>query len=43
MQKNEVSIIDGVIKAAYGDPRIPDYSENNQSIPVLSFQEPACA
>ena len=32
MQKNDISIIDGLIRAAYGEPWIPDYSDNTQYI-----------
>lgn len=43
MQKNDVSIYNGLIKAAIGHPWMPDNSENIQHIPILSFQDPAFA
>lgn len=43
MQKNEISIIDGLMKAAIGEPGIPDYSENNHPTLVSTNQELALA
>ena len=38
MQKNEISIIDGLMKAAIGEPWIPDYSENNHPTLVQTIK-----
>lgn len=43
MQKNEISIIDGLMKAAMGDPWIPDYSEKNHPTLISNIQELALA
>ena len=43
MQKNDISIIDGLIQAANGEPWIPDYSDNTQYIPESFIQEPVFA
>ena len=43
MQKNDISIIDGLIRAANGEPWIPDYSDNTQYIQESFIQEPVFA
>ena len=43
MQKNDISIIDGIIRAANGEPWIPDYSNNTQYIQESFIQEPVFA
>ncbi|PWR69547.1 IS66 family transposase [Methanospirillum stamsii] len=43
MQKNEISIIDGLMKATMGDPWIPDYSQKNHPTLVSTNQELALA
>ena len=43
MQKNDVSIIDGLIMAVSGEPWIPDFQEKTHSIFFSTSQEPVLA